>query len=865
MIILLTSIKMEMLSEPSYKEGEEQLKHEYKHKQSSLNLRGLSKLILPPLGVAGYNQSSTGHPCKNIISPLDSKYRCWETFMVILVAYSAWVCPFEVAFMKAVAKGGLCIADTIVDLFFAIDIVLTFFLGYIDSRTQMLVCDPKKIAIRWLHLQRIEIDCQFGDKWKSLLCLCDLVFYLRPFENVMLYLSSWFIMDVASTIPFEGLGYMFTGKVKSGVSYSVLGMLRLWRLRKIKQFFTRLEKDIRFSYFWIRCTRLIFVTIFLVHCAACLYYLLADRYPHQGKTWIGAAMPNFREASLWIRYISALYWSITTMTTVGYGDLHAVNITEMIFNIFYMLFNLGLTAYLIGNMTNLVVEGTRRTMEFRNNIQAASNFVCRNHLPPRLKQQILAYMCLRFKAESLNQQHLLDQLPNSIRKNICEQLFLPTVKDVYLFKGVTREMLLLLVTQMKAEYIPPKEDVIMQSEAPDDVYIIVSGVVEIIHCEEEREQIVGTLTTGEIFGEASALTNRPQSFTFRSRTLCQLLRLKRNTLKEAMNAKQEDSNAIIKNLLKHQIECRNFSFEDFIGENGERAESTIPCNLLTVTATGNSCFLEELLKAGIDPDVGDSSGRTPLHIAAMEGYEDCVLVLLKHGCNINIQDKDGNTALWLAITTKHKRIFNLLYHFACTSNPNAGGELICLAAKRNDLSTMKEILKQGLNIDSTNYEGLTALEVALAEKHVEVARFLIMNGANIENVNIHGRDAMPKSELEEMVKKREIGYPITIFEAPEVFKEKMIYGDDGESVKWRERSVICPRASVYRGHPMLRNPTSEAGKLINLPSTMEQLKDIIGEKFGIAARNAKITNEEGAEIDSIEVIRDNDRLFIVQD
>lgn len=52
------------------------------------------------------------------------------------------------------------------------------------------------------------------------------------------------------------------------------------------------------------------------------------------------------------------------MTTVGYGDLHAVNIVEMIFIIFYMLFNLGLTAYLIGNMTNLVVEGTRRTMEF---------------------------------------------------------------------------------------------------------------------------------------------------------------------------------------------------------------------------------------------------------------------------------------------------------------------------------------------------------------------------------------------------------------------------------------------------------------------------------------------------------------------
>ena len=68
--------------------------------------------------------------------------------MVFLVAYSAWVYPFEVAFLNASPNRELWIADNIVDLFFGVDIVLTFFVAYIDSRTQLLVRDSKKIAKR---------------------------------------------------------------------------------------------------------------------------------------------------------------------------------------------------------------------------------------------------------------------------------------------------------------------------------------------------------------------------------------------------------------------------------------------------------------------------------------------------------------------------------------------------------------------------------------------------------------------------------------------------------------------------------------------------------------------------------------------
>ena len=64
---------------------------------------------------------------------------------------------------------------------------------------------------------------------------------------------------------------------------------------------------------------------------------------------------------------------------------------------------------------------------------------------------------------------------------------------------------------MKAEYIPPREDVILQNEAPDGVYIIVSREVEIIDCEGEKEHVVGTLQSADMFGEVGALCCRPQS------------------------------------------------------------------------------------------------------------------------------------------------------------------------------------------------------------------------------------------------------------------------------------------------------------------------------------------------------------------
>ncbi|KAH9627395.1 hypothetical protein KSS87_001234 [Heliosperma pusillum] len=461
--------------------------------------------ILPSLG-ARINQATQLR--KYIISPFSPRYRAWEMLLVILVVYSAWICPFEFAFLSY-KQDLLFIIDHIVNGFFAIDIVMTFFLAYVDSTTYRLIDDHKKIAVR--------------------------------------YLSTWFLFDVCSTAPLQSLSFLFGDHRTGGLGFKALNMLRLWRLRRVSSLFARLEKDIRFNYFWTRCIKLVSVTLFAVHCAGCFYYLIADKYPNPRKTWIGAQDPNFKEQSVWKRYIASIYWSIVTLTTTGYGDLHAENTIEMLFDIVYMLFNLGLTSYIIGNMTNLVVHGTSRTRNFRDTVRACTEFAARNQLPARIQDQMLSHICLKFKTEGMKQQETLNELPRAIRSNISNYLFFPILQKVQLFNGVSHNFLFQLVSEMDAEYYPPREDVILQNEAPMDIYILVSGAAEMV-ARSGHQQVVIKVLAGDTFGEIGVLCDRPQPLSVRTTELSQILRLKRNSFLNIIQANKADGQIIMSNL-----------------------------------------------------------------------------------------------------------------------------------------------------------------------------------------------------------------------------------------------------------------------------------------------------------------------------
>ncbi|KAK4361333.1 hypothetical protein RND71_020285 [Anisodus tanguticus] len=91
---------------------------------------------------------------------------------------------------------------------------------------------------------------------------------------------------------------------------------------------------------------------------------------------------------------------------------------------------------------------------------------------------------------------------------------------------------------MEAEYFPPKQDMILQNEAPTDLYIIVSGAV-----------IIGKAIAGELLGEIGALCGRSQPFSVRITEISQILRLSRTALMNIFRANPEDERIIMNNLL----------------------------------------------------------------------------------------------------------------------------------------------------------------------------------------------------------------------------------------------------------------------------------------------------------------------------
>jgi len=67
-----------------------------------------------------------------------------------------------------------------------------------------------------------------------------------------------------------------------------------------------------------------------------------------------------------------------------------------------------------------------------------------------------------------------------------------------------------------------------------------------------------------------------------------------------------------------------------------------------------------LIANGADINAADDDGDTPLHLAAMMGYQREADLLLAHDAGVNTMNKKGMTALHYAVLNGHREIADSL-------------------------------------------------------------------------------------------------------------------------------------------------------------------------------------------------------------
>ncbi len=88
----------------------------------------------------------------------------------------------------------------------------------------------------------------------------------------------------------------------------------------------------------------------------------------------------------------AVYWAIQTLTTVGFGDVTIISVSERIFAILWMIVGVAFYSYAIGNVTNLIANLDADSEELNSKLAVLKEFKQRNQMPLAMFSKIKRHL-----------------------------------------------------------------------------------------------------------------------------------------------------------------------------------------------------------------------------------------------------------------------------------------------------------------------------------------------------------------------------------------------------------------------------------------------------------------------------------------
>ncbi|XP_030843250.1 ankyrin repeat and protein kinase domain-containing protein 1-like [Strongylocentrotus purpuratus] len=125
---------------------------------------------------------------------------------------------------------------------------------------------------------------------------------------------------------------------------------------------------------------------------------------------------------------------------------------------------------------------------------------------------------------------------------------------------------------------------------------------------------------------------------------------------------------------------------------------------------GHLHVVELLVNEGADIDVGEKDGFTALHIASFNGHVDIVKYLVSKGADLGRLANDYWTPLHLALDGGHLDIAEYLLTEGANINTSGKGHL----------EVVEYIVNKGAGTEAGDKDGVTALHIALLKGHVDI-------------------------------------------------------------------------------------------------------------------------------------------------
>lgn len=219
-------------------------------------------------------------------------------------------------------------------------------------------------------------------------CILDTIVYVNVgtikkgkliknrYKNIITYLRSMvFVTDciVALALIFRfGLGMTHNSEYSLGLSLlDLVIILKFFNVYRYNQLLTFYYFD-DWSLLLYEFVKYMILLALLCHIVACAFFLLdvslieANWYPLQEHWLISAqAMQNLYSASLSEQYLYSFYFSISTLSSLAYGDITPLNPTEVGFVVCILAFLLMFYVYIFTQIYEVVNWFNRKSIRIQ--------------------------------------------------------------------------------------------------------------------------------------------------------------------------------------------------------------------------------------------------------------------------------------------------------------------------------------------------------------------------------------------------------------------------------------------------------------------------------------------------------------------